>query len=171
MHRRASLSVLFFPAAAGLWPAGAFAAEGLNLFPDPAHVVVNVLLFALLIYPTSRFLLRPLVRVLEERERRTAGALQRVDALLGEAAQLRQHLESRLDEARASATAQRAAVMQEVEREERQILTEARDEAGRTLEAARASIAAEVESARAELRSEADGLAREIAARLLGRPL
>ena len=40
------------------------------------------------------------VRTLEERERRTEGALRSMDALLGESAQLRQTLEARLDEAR-----------------------------------------------------------------------
>jgi F-type H+-transporting ATPase subunit b len=152
-------------------PSTALAAEGLNLFPDPLKVAVNVVVFLLLIYPTSRFVLRPLVRTLEEREKRTTGALSRMDSLLGEAAEHRQTLEARLEEARQQAQAQRAAVLQEAEEEERRELTQAREAATRRLDEARDSIAAEVESARESLRSEADALARELASKVLGRSL
>jgi F-type H+-transporting ATPase subunit b len=168
LNRCGSLAFALLASTAG-GPSTASAAEGLNLFPDPIQVAVNVAVFLLLIYPTTRFLLRPLVRVLEERERRTAGALDRVEAMLGEAAHLRQTLETRLDEARERAGAQRTARLQQTESEERQILTEARDGAAQTLEAARTSIASEVAAAREELRSEADALAREIASRVVGR--
>lgn len=170
MNRGASLAIALLVSTAA-WPCAARAAGELNLYPDPVQVLVNVVVFLLLIYPTTRFLLRPLVRILEERERRTAGALDRVEAMLGEAAHLRQTLESRLDEARERASVQRAARLQETESEERQILTEARDGAARTLEEARSSIASEVAAAREELRSEADALAREIASRVVGRSL
>jgi F-type H+-transporting ATPase subunit b len=153
------------------WAVPARAAEALNLFPDPLKVAINVVVFLLLIYPTSRFLLRPLVRTLEERERRTEGALRSMDALLGEAAQLRETLEARLDEARERAQAQRAAVLQEGEEEERRELAEAREQAAHELEEARAEIAAEVDAARETLRAETENLSRELASKVLGRSL
>jgi F-type H+-transporting ATPase subunit b len=151
--------------------APAQAAEALNLFPDPLKVLINVVVFLLLIYPTSRFLLRPLVRTLEERERRTEGALRSMDALLGESAQLRETLEARLDEARERAQAQRAAVLQEGEEEERGELTQAREQAAQKLEEARAEMAVELDAARQTLRAEAESLARELASKVLGRSL
>ncbi len=153
------------------FPATVYAAEGLNLFPEPWKVAIHVTLFLVIIYPTTRFLLRPLVRVIEERERRTEGALDRMDSLLGEAAELRQTLEVRLDTAREEAQAQRAGQLQQVEEDERRELTEAREHAERRLQEARVSIAAQVESARESLRAEADGLARDLASRVLGRKL
>jgi F-type H+-transporting ATPase subunit b len=160
-----------FVFAASAWPSSAAAAEGLNLFPDPIQVAVNVALFAILIFPVTRLLLRPLVSSLEERERRTTGALARVDTLLGEAAQMRETFEARMVEARERAAAQRGAVLQQAEAEERRILTEARAEAARALEEARETIAGEVAAAREELRADADALAREIASGVLGRKL
>jgi F-type H+-transporting ATPase subunit b len=165
LHTVCSLSVIVTTA----WPATASAAESLNLFPDPVKVAIHVAVFLALVYPTSRFLLRPLVRMFEERERLTAGALGQMDTLLGEAAQLRQTLEARLEEARERAHAQRLAVLQEAEEEERRQLVEAREEAARTLEQARASIQEEVETARQTLRTEAEGLARALASKVMGR--
>jgi F-type H+-transporting ATPase subunit b len=153
------------------WAVEARAAETLNLFPDPIKVAINVVVFLLLIYPTSRFLLRPLVRTLEERERRTEGALRSMETLLGEAAQLRQTLEARLDEARERARTQRAAVLQQGEEEERQELVQAREEAAHKLEEARAEMATELDAARQTLRADAESLSRELASKVLGRPL
>lgn len=170
MYRPSSTALWLLGGAAAIWPSTAGAAE-LNLFPDPLQVAINVALFIVLIYPVSRFLLRPLVTLIEERERRTTGVLSRVDTLLGEAAQLRETFEARMAEARARAGAQRAAVAQETEAEERRLLTEAREEAARSLEAARTSIEAEVATAREELRAEAEAIAREIASRIVGRAL
>ncbi len=162
--------LLGMTAAAGS-PASARAAEGLNLCPDPVQVLVNVAVFLALIYPVSRFLLRPLVRTLEERERRTAGALGRVDALLEEAAELREGVEARLKQARDDARGRRAQILQRVEEEESQKLGRAREEAARRLDEARSAIADEVEAARESLRAEADALAQELASKVLGRPL
>ena len=171
--RRGVLRTFWFLGAVALtgWAAEARAADALNLFPDPLAVAINVVVFLLLIYPTSRFLLRPLVRTLEERERRTEGALRSMDALLGETAQLRQTLEARLDEARERAQAQRAAVLQEGEEEQRRELTDAREQAARKLEEARAEMAAELDAARQTLRAEVESLSRELASKVLGRSL
>jgi F-type H+-transporting ATPase subunit b len=169
LQRGSFPGVWLVSAAIASLPASASAAEGLNLFPDPLKVAINVVVFLLLIYPTSRFLLRPLTRTLEEREKRTAGALTRMDSLLGEAAELRETLDARLEQARQQAQMQRAAVLQQAEEEERRELTEAREAAGRRLEEARSAISAEVEAARESLRAEADTLARELASKVLGR--
>ena len=158
-------------AAAAAPPTTARAAEALNLIPDPAHGLVNVVVFLLLIYPVTRVLLRPLVRTLEERERRTEGALGRVDALLEEAGRLRESVESRLAAAHEEARGGRGEIIQRAEEEESRKLGAAREEAARTLEQARESIAGDVEAARESLRAEADALAQELASKVLGRPL
>ena len=45
-------------------------AAGLNLAPEMKLVALNIVLFVLLIYPVNRLLVQPLLRVLDERERR-----------------------------------------------------------------------------------------------------
>jgi F-type H+-transporting ATPase subunit b len=152
-------------------PTPAFAAEGLNLFPRPDVLLLNLVVFAALIYPIDRLLVRPLVRVLAERESRTAGALERTDEVVTEANRIREQLESKLREARARAAEQRAAVLARGEEEERGILDRAREEAGRSLDQVRQGVGAELEAARQALTADASELAREAAARILGRSL
>jgi F-type H+-transporting ATPase subunit b len=151
-------------------PATALAA-GLNLTPSWPIVALNVGVFLLLVWPTNRFLLQPLVRVLEERERRTAGA--RAEAARGaeQVAALQQDLEARLRAARERAQARHAEITSAAQEETRRVLARAREEAAAEIESVRGAIAAEAEAARSALRADATALAREIAAKLLGREL
>ena len=74
-------------------PGIARAAEGLNLFPDPTFLIANLVLFALLVYPVNKLMIGPLVRILRERDERTAGSTDEADALLAQAASEREQLE------------------------------------------------------------------------------
>ncbi|MFQ5514355.1 MAG: hypothetical protein ACE5FG_07930 [Myxococcota bacterium] len=152
-------------------PAAARAAGGLTLIPDPVLLVVHLTVLAVLIYPTRRLLLDPLARILAERERRTVGARTEAEGLTAKAQVVQQDLQARLQAARADAQARRGSIMAKAAREERRLLEEAREDGGRELESVRVSIALELESARRSLRAEARELAREAAARILGRPL
>jgi F-type H+-transporting ATPase subunit b len=160
-----ALSLLGFPALA---LAGG---DGLNLIPNLTLLVANLVVFGLLIYPTQRWLLAPLVRVLAEREQRTAGALERAQSTHAEAVQMREDLERELATARADAQAHRAVILGEAEAEERRILDEARTDASRALEAVRSSVEGELADARRTLQSDARDLSREAAVRILGRAL
>ncbi len=153
------------------FPAAAPAASGLNLIPDLTLLAANLVVFGLLIYPTQRWLLAPLVRILVERERRTAGALERAESTHTEAVQVREELERELASARTEAQARRSAILSQAEAEERRILDEARTDASRALEAVRSSVEGELAEARRTLQSDARSLSREAAARILGRAL
>jgi len=166
-------SLLSFSALSPLGlPAPALAAsDGLNLIPDLTLLAANLVVFLLLIVPTQRWLLAPLVRILVERERRTMGATQRAEATATEAVQIRGELERELVRARADAQAQRSLSLGEAEVEERRILEEARIDASRALEAVRSAVEGELTQARRTLQSDAQDLSREAAARILGRAL
>lgn len=151
--------------------AAAQAAGGLNLEPNLGLVAMNVAIFLLLVIPTNRLLLRPLVRILEERERRTIGARSQAEAGAAEAARARAELEAMLRGARERAQARRAAITTAAQTEERALLERAREDARHEVDAVRSGIAAELTSARATLQSDARALAREAAAKLLGRSL
>jgi len=153
-----------------LLPATAFAA-GLNLEPNFPLVALNVVVFLLLVYPTNRFVLGPLVRVLEERERRTAGAREEAARTLEGSAELQRDLDARMRAARERARARHAEIAAAAQEEIRRVLAEARDGANAELELVRSGVAGQLESARATLRTDASALAREIAAKLLGRAL
>ena len=160
-----ALSALSVPAVA------AAAGGGLNLTPDLTLLAANVLVLGLLTYPTHRLLLKPLVRILAEREQRTTGTMARAEAVCAEAAQVQEELGTRLARAREDAQARRNAIMNEVEAEERGILDAARAESVQTLGAVRSAVAEEISDARTALQAEAQALSREAAARILGRAL
>ncbi len=151
-------------------PADARAA-GLNLFPEWNLVGLNLLLFVILIYPVNRLLVQPLLRVLDERERRTSGAESEVEVLRAEARGARTTLEAGLVEARARAQARRAAILSEGESEERALLDAARSDAVQNVESVRSAVQSELDAARAALEADTRALAREAAGRILGRSL
>jgi F-type H+-transporting ATPase subunit b len=95
---------------------------------------------------------------------------------LDEAARLRQQAEgalttyeSALGAARRDMTEQAVAVQRAVEAKQREQIEQARHEANTLVAEAQATIGRETEEARARLTSEARGLARLVAAKLIGR--
>jgi F-type H+-transporting ATPase subunit b len=158
-------------AAAGL-PAAAHAAGGdLVLVPDPAMLVALIVLFVLLIAPTNRLILKPLLRVLDEREARTAGTRARAARLEEEAREVLDRCERELAKTREEAERQRRGVLERVRGEAQQMTDAARSEAERALEGARGELAGAFDDARRGLRAQSQDLAREAAARVLGRSL
>ena len=149
----------------------AHAAGSLELIPHPVPLLVNFVVLLLLIYPVNRWLLQPIVAVLQEREQRTLGASERAEGLAAEAAQAQQIIADRAGEARAEAQGQRAALLAEADQEERRVIGSAREQAAGQIESVRESIAAELRAASESLRADAQALAREAAARILGRSL
>lgn len=147
------------------------AAGALNLSPNPLILIADVVVFLLLVYPTSRLLLRPIVRIIEDREKRSEGALAGAESLSHEAVELQRELEVHLREAHASAQGRRAEVLAEAEEAQRESLERARGDAGRIVESVRRSVAEDLSAARTSLADEARTLAREAASRILGRAL
>lgn len=152
-------------------PSLAEAASELNLFPDPRHVLLNLAIFLALVWPTKRFLLDPLLGVLEARAERTAGALEQAEGLLREAAETRKGFETRLAGAHAEAEARRTELLAEGEAQAREAVQAARDDAARSVEAVRETVSTELTEARRSLREDAATLASEAAGRILGRAL
>ena len=109
-------------------PGLANAADALNLVPDFALLGIHLLVLLALIYPTQRLLLAPLVRILEERERRTLGATSDSEELLGRATELDGTLHERVQRARSGAQARRGEIAAQAEAEERELLAAARDD-------------------------------------------
>ena len=147
------------------------AGAGLNLLPDLRLVALNVGVFLLLVIPTNRLVLRPLLRIIQARGEKIGGALSRSDELRHEAERVRTVVESQLAEAHAAAQAERNTIMGKAEEDSRGILDAARAESAREMGAVRTSIATELTTARATLQSETRELAREAASRVLGRSL
>ena len=165
-----ALKVSALAVAASALPQVASAAT-FNLFPHWPSVAANIVVFAVLIYPVNRWLIQPLMHLVEEREAKTTGALDRAAELESETRETGAQIEARLKEARARAQARRTAILADAESQERALLAAASNDAASSIDGVRSAVAAELADARAALEADARALAREAASRLLGRAI
>jgi len=126
-------------------------------------------LFTLFITLLKPLLFDPLLRVFEERERRTEGAKKEARAMDAEAGELLTKYEAELERVRKEAGVERERLRAEASRLEAQIMAEAREETARILETGKQQIAREVAELRAELDRMQPELAAQIASKLLDR--
>ncbi len=152
-------------------PGVANAAGSLNLNPDPRILIANVIIFLAIIYPTNRFVLKPLLKVLRDRVAAVEGTAAHASELRDQGAAQRAELEQRLASAHAAAQAERVTIVGEGEAEEKRLIDAARSEGFASVQEVREAVAGELVSARATLEVEARSLAEEAASKLLGRTL
>lgn len=143
-------------------------ASAINVDFD-ATFIAQFILFATFIVVLRPLLFDPLLRVFEEREKRTEGAKEDARAMDAKAGELLMKYEAELEKVRREANQERETLRREAKDLETKIMTEARTEAARILETGKARIAAEVEQMRKELKDAQPALAAEIASRVLGR--
>lgn len=147
-----------------------FAGGAIQLVPDGTllfHMGLIVVMVALL----NVTLLRPINRILEERERRTKGRLSEAHATLQAAQEKLAEYERRLREARAEGYAlverERAVFTREGERKR----AEVRAEIARSLSEQRHSVATQAAQAKGKVAAEAITMALEISRQILRRPI
>ena len=147
-----------------------FAGSPIQLVPDGTlllHLALIVVMVALL----NVTLLRPINRILEERERRTKGRLGEAQATLLTAQEKLAEYERRLREARAEGYAlmerERAVLTGEGQRK----MAEVKAEIARSLSEQKHSLATEAEQAKGKLEIEARTMALEISRQILRRPI
>ncbi|WP_437676406.1 ATP synthase F0 subunit B [Sorangium sp. So ce131] len=131
--------------------------------------IAQIALFSTFIVVLKPLLLDPLLRVFEERERRTDGAKREAREMDERAGELLTRYEAEIEKVRREAGVERERLRAETAKIEAQIMAEARNETARILEDGKAKIAAEVARMRAELAAAQPALAAEIAASMLGR--
>src|SRR5205823_3611492 len=125
--------------------------------------VAQMVIFAAFILIVKPLLFDPLMKLFEERERRTEGAkvlARRMDARAGE---LLRRYEAELDAVRRVAAEERDKLRAEAQRLEAQILAEARADAAKLVEAGKKKLEVERKTLQAELSARAPQIARDIA--------
>lgn len=143
----------------------------LQIPPDYTTLLVQVAVIVTLWVVLHRLWFGPALRVIHERTKRSEGALEEARAVQAEAEALRARHATAIEEARAEAQREMQEIVRSAEAEQRRLIGDARDEAQRVLNDARARIAEEVSVARRDLRTQADQIAREVARKVLGRPV
>jgi len=147
----------------------ALAEGGGNILAPDGSILVIFLIFIALVPILNRMVVKPIMDVLAERERRTAGA--HTDSLAVTA-----RIDNRLAEYEEGITSARTEgykileARRSVAMGERQAaVDEARAAAQRQIDAAKDRVAAEAEAARARLTADAAEISREITTAVLGR--
>ena len=152
--------------------APAFGSEGnLVLIPSPEMLGALIVLFVILIFPVHALLFRPIFAVLDARAEKIAGTRARAEKIAAEADEVLARYESSVREAREEAERERKERLAAARSESAEQSAAARAEAEREIERAREQIGAGLAEARESLRPQAELLAREAAARVLGRAL
>ncbi len=134
-------------------------------------LVIQMVNFVVLLLILNRFLYKPVLNILDERKGRIQESEKNVRELGEETARQWEAYEKQLQEARLSATAERERLKGEGLEAERKLLDEVRTEAARAVEEARGQLQTEMTKAKDALRAQADGLAVDIAQKILGRSL
>lgn len=148
----------------------AFAGNAIQLVPD-GTIIFHLVLIILMVAILNATLLKPINRVLQERERLTTGRLSEAQSVLSNVDQKMREYERQLREARSEGYAllehERAALTKE--REEK--LGALRAEIGNLLLEEKEKLAAEAQRAQSTLASDSENLAREISQHILRRPV
>lgn len=152
-----------------LAPGAAHAAGALNIIPEWRKVVQLLVVFVIFVPVLNVLLFQPLLRVLEEREKRIDGARTRARDLASQAGTLLARHDEAIRSAREVAHVEQMQIVEQARGTHRSTVGEARAVAEQEVAAARAELARAADGVRASLGAEAEPLAREIAARLLGR--
>jgi F-type H+-transporting ATPase subunit b len=134
-------------------------------------VVYQIVFFLVLWFVLDKVLFRPYLKLLEEREGKTAGALRETADLEREGARLKAQYEERIAQAQTAGGAAKESILQEARQRREQVLSQARQEAAATLELARQDIARQVARDRQLAATEAATVARQMASKILGRDL
>lgn len=141
-----------------------------NLTPDWTMAVqFGMFIFAIVIL--NLVLFQPVLKTIEERISRTAGAEDEAEAL-SKKTEIKVHsYDRRMTAARQRAADERRRVIKQGTEREKQLLDEARKQAAKIIEDAGRKVAAERELARQALSSQVQALAVEIASKVGGRQM
>jgi F-type H+-transporting ATPase subunit b len=146
----------------------AAAPQAINVDVDLTFVI-QLVLFVGLTLILKPVLFDPMLKLFEERERRIDGAKLLARKTDEKSAEALTQYETEMNKARNSANADRDRIRAEGLKREAEILATVRTATSRAIDDGKRAVQAEGERARAALKAEAPALARELAARVLGR--
>lgn len=134
-------------------------------------LILQFVNFVVLLVVLNKLLYRPLLGILEQRRQAIDGSHEKAKSLQGEIDEKMARYQAQLTEAKAAASQERNTVRQAAVAEETKILGEAQQKAAARLQTIKNQVAAEATDAGKTLKAEAEGLAGQIATKILGREL
>lgn len=133
--------------------------------------LLQMVVFASLAVLLKGLLYDRVLKVFEERERRTDGAKAEARAMQERAGELLKRYEAELDRVNQVAAEERDRMRAETAKLEAQIMNEAREQVAKIVEQGRGRLNAEVQQIEAQLGQQSAVLANQIASKILGREL
>lgn len=149
-------------------PVAALMSGGVDIDIDRTALLMMAV-FAVLVVLLKPLMFDPILKVFEEREKRTEGAKAEARKMQEKAGELLRSYETELERVNQAAAEERERIRTETAKLEAQILEEARQAAAKIGEEGRSRISKEVNAIRFDLGRQSEQLAREIAAKVLGR--
>jgi len=130
---------------------------------------VQLINFLVLVAMLNWLLVRPAMKIINERRNRVEGSNEETRLLLEEVEKNTAEYQQRLSEARILANSEKEKLRQEGSQQEAEIVRKAREEARIMLEEMKSSIERESLDAKNTMRNEIEALSRDIAEKVLGR--
>ena len=130
--------------------------------------MINFLVFVVVI---NFLLVKPILRVLEERRNRVEGNEEEADRLLSESERIFNEYETALKEARIEANREKERMKSEGLEKESEIIKTAKEESKKMTDKLKEEIAKESETALTKMKNEADFLSKVIAEKILEREI
>ncbi len=134
-------------------------------------IVIHLICFLISYVAFTRLVLKPYMRALEEREKRTVGGEEQAVRLVEEANDLQGQYEVKAREINAQITSIYNQSRTAAQKDSEVVVQAARSEATTLLEGARTKISTEVQSARKALSAEVPAVGAAIASKLAGKDL
>jgi F0F1-type ATP synthase membrane subunit b/b' len=132
-------------------------------------LALQAFIVLLVLVTLGPMLFRPMLELLELREKNIAGAKAESVKLVADTRAKEQELQNQLEGARRQALAERQRMLGEAKEAERALLEKARSEAMKKVDGARSALAANEANVRAQLQQSGKDLARTIASKILSR--
>ncbi len=147
--------------------ANAKAAE--ELLKIDKTLIIQIVIFVATIFILNSLLFKPLLQLVERREKLTTGRIKEAKELEGKVKQIMKEYKTKLDEVRARALEERNEIRRGAQAAAQEMIGKAREEAQALLEEAKARLELEAKEIRAKIKPDIEVLAREVASQILGR--
>lgn len=132
-------------------------------------IVIQVVQFLLLLFILNRFLFRPTIHLIEEREQKITTWKEETENFHESMQERLQSYENQILEAKAQAQEQQELVTLELQKEEDRKLDAVSEEAVRIVASTREKLQQETELLRGQLREQAEEMSQLVAEKVLGR--
>ena len=130
-------------------------------------IIATGIIFLLTMLAMNSILFKPLLRVMDEREKLTSGTRQEAEEKRRSLSELVDAYTGQVKEARQKGFAQIESVRKEASDRSMELISRAREEASAEMQKARDKVNSEVEMARKDLQSEVESIADSITSKIL----